>query len=102
MIDNKEGFRNLVGVKNGNKLDCCLENFFYCLCLVVSCKRKISSKIGYIGVYKENNRYWVVIFVDWKLVYIGMFVIVEEVVLVYNKKLRELYGEDGKINVIKI
>lgn len=30
-----------------------------------------------------------------------MFDIVEEVVLVYNKKLKELYGEEGKINIIK-
>lgn len=30
-----------------------------------------------------------------------MFDMAEEVVLVYNKKLKELYGEEGKINIIK-
>ena len=30
-----------------------------------------------------------------------MFATAEEAALAYNKKSRELYGEDGKINVIK-
>lgn len=47
--------KNLVGVKNGNKLDCCLGNLIYCLRVVVSCKCKIFSWVGYIGVYQENN-----------------------------------------------
>lgn len=97
----KEGSRNLVGAKNGNKLDCRLDNLLYRSRSVASRKRKTSSKTGYTGVYKENNRYRAVISVDRKSVHIGMFATAEEAALAYNKKSRELYGEDGKINVIK-
>lgn len=92
---------NLVGAKNGNKLDCRLENLVYRSRSVASRKRKSSSKIGYTGVYKENNRYRAVISVDRKSVHIGMYATPEEAALAYNKMSRKLYGENGKINVIK-
>ena len=97
----KSDKRNLVGALNGNKLDCRLENLVYRSRSVASRKRKTSSKVGYTGVYKENNRYRAVISVNRKSVHIGMFATAEEAALAYNKKSRELYGEDGKINVIK-
>lgn len=93
--------KNLVGAKNGNKLDCRLENLVYRSRSVASRKRKTSSKVGYTGVYKENNRYRAVISIDRKSVHIGMFSTAEEAALAYNKKSRELYGENGKVNVIK-
>jgi hypothetical protein len=93
--------KNLVGAKNGNKLDCRLENLVYRSRSVASRKRKTSSKVGYTGVYKENNRYRAVISVDRKSMHIGMFATAEEAAMAYNKKSRELYGEDGKLNVIK-
>jgi hypothetical protein len=101
LADNKSGKRNLVGAKNGNKLDCRLENLVYRSRSVASRKRKTSSKIGYTGVYKENNRYRAVISVDRKSVHIGMFASAEEAALAYNKKSRELYGDEGKVNIIK-
>jgi hypothetical protein len=97
----KSGERNLVGAKNGNKLDCRLENLVYRSRSVASRKRKTSSKVGYTGVYKENNRYRAVISVDRKSVHIGMYDTAEEAARAYNKKSRELYGEDGKQNIIK-
>lgn len=101
LMDQKEGKRNLVGAKNGNKLDCRLENIVWRTRSVASRQRKTSSKVGYTGVYKENNRYRAVISVERKSVHIGMFDTPEEAALAYNKKSRELYGEDGKINVIR-
>ncbi len=101
LVDNKSGKKNLVGAKNGNKLDCRLENLAYRSRSVASRKRKTSSKVGYTGVYKENNRYRAVISVNRKSVHIGMFSTAEEAAMAYNKMSRELYGEDGKINVIK-
>jgi len=101
LSDNRSGKRNLVGARNGNKLDCRLENLVYRSRSVASRKRKTSSKVGYTGVYKENNRYRAVISVNRKSIHIGMFATAEEAALAYNKKSRELYGEDGKINVIK-
>lgn len=97
----KTEIKNLVGAKNGNKLDCRLENLEYRSRAVASRKRKTSSKAGYTGVYKENNRYRAVISINRKSVHIGMFDTPEEAALAYNKKSRELYGDDGKVNVIK-
>jgi hypothetical protein len=91
---------NLVGAKNGNKLDCRLGNLEYRSRSVASRKRKSSSKLGYTGVYQENNRYRAVISVDRKSLHIGMFVTPEEAAIAYNKKSVELYGKNGKLNVI--
>jgi tRNA splicing ligase len=101
LSDQKEGKNNLVGAKNGNKLDCRLENLIWRSRSVASRKRKTTSKCGYTGVYKENNRYRAVISINRKSVHIGMFDTPEEAALAYNKMSKELYGEDGKINVIK-
>lgn len=101
LIKTKTKTKNLVGAKNGNKLDCRLENIVYRSRSVASRKRKTSSKAGYTGVYKENNRFRAVISVNRKSVHIGMFATAEEAALAYNKKSRELYGDDGKINIIK-
>jgi hypothetical protein len=97
----KTGAKNLVGAKNGNKLDCRLENIVYRTRAAASRQRKTSSKVGYTGVYQENNRYRAVISVNRKSIHIGMFDTAEEAALAYNKKSKELYGDDGKINVIK-
>ena len=101
LVDSRTSRQNLVGAKNGNKLDCRLENLIYRSRSVASRKRKTSSKVGYTGVYKENNRYRAVISIDRKSVHIGMFSTAEEAALAYNKKSRELYGDNGKVNVIK-
>ena len=101
LTDDQSNRKNLVGAKNSNKLDCRLENLVWRSRSVASRQRKTSSKVGYTGVYKENNRYRAVISVDRKSVHIGMFDTPEEAALAYNKKSRELYGEDGKINVIR-
>lgn len=101
LTDDRENNRNLVGALNGNKLDCRLENLAWRTRAVASRQRKTSSKTGYTGVYKENNRYRAVISIDRKSVHIGMFDTPEEAALAYNKKSKELYGEDGKINIIK-
>ncbi len=95
------GERKLVGTLNGNKLDCRLENLEYRSRSVASRKRRSSSKIGYTGVYKENNRYRAVISVNRRSVHIGMFPTAEEAAIAYNKKSVELYGKLGKINVIR-
>ncbi|MEL6639618.1 MAG: Pathogenesis-related transcriptional factor and ERF protein [Bacteroidota bacterium] len=99
--DERTKEKNLVGARNGNKLDCRLENIVWRSRSVASRQRKTSSKCGYTGVYKENNRYRAVISINRKSVHIGMFATAEEAALAYNKKSRELYGEDGKINIIR-
>lgn len=100
LMDSKSREKNLVGAKNGNKLDCRLENLIYRSRSVASRKRKTSSKAGYTGVYKENNRFRAVISINRKSVHIGMFPTAEEAAMAYNRKSKELYGDDGKLNVI--
>ncbi len=101
LLNSRSSAKNLVGAKNGNKLDCRLENLIYRSRSIASRKRKTSSKAGYTGVYKENSRYRAVISVNRKSVHIGMFDTAEEAALAYNKKSKELYGDDGKLNIIK-
>jgi predicted aminopeptidase len=96
----KEG-RNLVGAKNGNKLDCRLDNLQFRSRATASRKRRTSSKVGYTGVYRENNRYRAVISIGRKAVHLGMFATPEEAALAYNKKSLEVFGPEGKINIIK-
>ncbi len=99
--DDRVGKNNLVGAKNGNKLDCRLENLEYRSRSVASRKRKSSSKLGYTGVYQENNRFRAVISVNRRSVHIGMFSTAEEAALAYNERSLALYGEAGKLNVIR-
>lgn len=101
LSDTRMGNANLVGTHNGNKLDCRLENLVYRSRSVASRKRKSSSKIGYTGVYKENNRYRAVISQDRRSIHIGMYATPEEAALAYNRKSVELYGSEGKINIIR-
>lgn len=93
--------KKLVGATNSDKLDCRLENLRYRSRAVASRKRKTSSKTGYTGVYKENKRYRAVISIKGKSYHLGMFDTPEEAALAYNKKSRELFGDDGKQNIIK-
>ena len=101
LSDQKTEEKNLVGAINGNKLDCRLENLAYRSRAVASRKRKTTSKTGYTGVYKENNKYRAMISINRKPVHIGMYDTPEEAALAYNKKSREIFGEHGKQNVIK-
>lgn len=91
----------LVGAKNNNKLDCRIDNLVYRSRSIASRKRKTTSKTGYTGVYKEHNRYRAVISVDGRSIHLGMFDTPEEAALAYNAKSLELFGEKGKINIIK-
>lgn len=101
LIDTKTKVDNLVGARNNNKLDCRLENIVYRSRAVSSRKRKTSSRTGYTGVYQENNRYRAVISINGKSMHIGMFDTPEEAALAYNKKSKEIYGDSGKLNIIK-
>ncbi len=93
--------KNLVGTVNGNKLDCRIDNVEWRSRSTASRKRKSSSSAGYTGVYKENHRYRAVISKDRRSMHIGMFATAEEAAMAYNKISRELYGDEGKINIIR-
>lgn len=99
--DTKTAKRKLVGAKNGDKLDCRLENILYRSRATASRQRKTSSKTGYTGVYQEGKRYRAVISVDSKAMHLGMYDTPEEAAMAYNKKSKEVFGPEGKINVIR-
>ncbi len=101
LADTRKGKKNLVGAQNGNKLDCRLENITYRTRAVASRQRKSSSKAGFTGVYQEGKRYRAVISINRKSVHIGMFDTAEQAALAYNVASRELYGQDGKQNIIQ-
>ena len=100
LIDTKSKEKRLVGAKNGNKLDCRLENLVYRSRSAASRQRKTSSKTGYTGVYKEHSRYRAVISLKGKAMHLGMFDTAEEAAAAYNKVSKEHFGEEAKINII--
>jgi hypothetical protein len=91
---------NLVGAKNGNKLDCRLSNLIWRSRSTASRQRKTSSKTGYTGVYKENKKYRAIISINGKAVHLGMYQTPEAAAEAYNRKSKELYGDKAKINNI--
>jgi len=93
--------KNLVGAKNGSKLDCRLENLEWRTRSTSSRNRKTTSKTGYTGVYLENNKYRAIITIKGKAVHIGMFDTPEEAAKAYNKRAKEIYGDDARINKIR-
>ena len=94
--------QNLVGAKNGNKLDCRLENLEWRTRSKSSRNRKTTSKTGYTGVYQENKKFRAIITIGGKAVHIGMFNTPEEAAEAYNSKATEIYGEDARLNKVKV
>lgn len=92
---------SLVGAKSGNKLDCQLHNLEFRSRSIASRKRKSSSKVGYTGVYKEHNKFRAIISHNKKALHLGMFNTAEEAAKAYNSKSKELFGDLGKINIIR-
>jgi hypothetical protein len=101
LAEQRSKIKNLVGAKNGDKLDNRLDNILWRSRSVASRQRKTSSRAGYTGVYQENNRYRAVISINRKSVHLGMYDTPEEAAEAYNKKSRELFGDEGKMNKIK-
>lgn len=97
----KSGLNRLVGTKNGDKLDCRLENIVYRSRSTASRMRKTSSNTGYTGVYREHRRYRAVISINGKAKHIGMYDTAEEAAIAYNKASKEHFGDQGKVNKIK-
>ncbi|MFN0034754.1 MAG: Pathogenesis-related transcriptional factor and ERF protein [Saprospiraceae bacterium] len=101
LIQDKTTVKRLVGTKNGDKLDCRLENIVYRSRATASRMRKTSSNTGFTGVYREHRRFRAVISVEGKAKHIGMFETAEDAAAAYNKISKELFGEEGKINKVK-
>jgi AP2 domain len=94
----KKGEKEVVSSKNGDKLDCRLENIVYRERSSVSRLRKTKSATGYTGVYREHLRFRAVISIEGKAVHLGMYDTAEEAALAYNKASKKNFGEEGKLN----
>ena len=101
LASDKNTVQRLVGAKNGDKLDCRLENIVYRSRATASRMRKTSSNTGFTGVYREHRRFRAVISVEGKAKHIGMYDTAEEAAIAYNKVSKQLFGEEGKINKVK-
>jgi hypothetical protein len=97
ILEFKSKATNLVGAKNGNKLDCRVENLIFRSRSMASRQRKTQNKVGFMGVYRENARFRAVISINRKSLHLGMFDTPEEAHAAYMKKFREFFGEETKI-----
>lgn len=100
LADKRTAERNLVSAIDGNKLNCTLDNLVWRTRAAASRQRKTTSGTGYTGVYKEHGRYRALITYKGNTMHLGMYQTPEEAAEAYNKKSFELFGEEGKINII--
>lgn len=94
--------KRYVRVKNGNPLDCRIENLDWSSKSEIKRNiRKTTNKTGYIGVSKDRYQYRAIIYVDRKPIVIGRYKTPEEAALAYNRKSIELFGKTRNLNRIK-
>ncbi len=101
LSDQKSSEKNLSGTINGNKLDCRIENIVWRTRANASRQRKAGNISGYTGVYQEGKKFRAVITSNSKSIHIGMYETAEEAALAFNRKSKELFGDEGKLNIIK-
>lgn len=89
-----------VGTRNGDKLDCRVENLVFRSRSKAGRQRKSKGQSGYYGVYREHRKYRAVINIDGKPKHLGMFKTPEEAALAYNRAAKEAFGEEAKLNRI--
>ncbi len=92
-----------VRFKNGNPLDCRIENLEWStLSNVVRNTSKTENKLGYRGVVKSGRRYQAVIYKNRKAINLGTYDTPEEAALAYNDKSIELFGKTRSLNKVKL
>lgn len=92
----------LVHIKNGNVLDCRIENLEW---TTMGLLRRATAPtdrnaVGYRGVLKEGKRFKAVIYQNKKILILGFFETAEDAARAYNAKSRELYGDKGTVNPV--
>jgi hypothetical protein len=88
--------------KNGNKLDCRLENLCWATRSEITRNtKKHHSKSGFRGVYKEGDRYRATLYNRSERIDIGFFSTPEEAALAYNQKSMEIFGRTRSLNKVE-
>ncbi|HRH35779.1 MAG TPA: HNH endonuclease, partial [Catalimonadaceae bacterium] len=89
--------------KNGNKLDCRLENIGWATRSEITRNtKKHHSKSGFRGVYKEGDRFRATLYNKSERIDLGFFETAEEAAVAYNKKSEEIFGRTRSLNKVKI
>jgi hypothetical protein len=92
----------VVIIKNGNPLDCRVENLEWApLHIAARNTKKTENKLGYRGVSKEKNKYRAVIYKGKQRYELGFFNTPEEAAVAYNNKSIELFGKTRSLNRIR-
>jgi hypothetical protein len=88
--------------KNGNKLDCRLENLCWATRSEITRNtKKHHSKSGFRGVYKEGDRYRATLYNRSERIDIGFFSTPEEAAMAYNQKSMEIFGRTRSLNKVE-
>ncbi|MCC5946293.1 MAG: HNH endonuclease [Bernardetiaceae bacterium] len=89
----------IVNIKNGDRLDCRLENLEWVTVSRVARRSRRKSSTGYRGISKEGKRYRASIYFNKKRLHIGMYATIEKALEAYNQKSMELFGEIPTMNI---
>jgi hypothetical protein len=88
--------------KNGNKLDCRLENLSWATRSEITRNtKKHHSKSGFRGVYKEGDRFRATLYNRSERIDIGFFQTPEEAAIAYNQKSMEIFGRTRSLNKVE-
>jgi hypothetical protein len=88
--------------RNGNKLDCRLENLSWATRSEITRNtRKHHSKSGFRGVYREGDRFRATLYNRTERIDIGFFDTAEEAAIAYNQKSIEIFGRTRSLNKIE-
>lgn len=87
--------------RNGNKLDCRLENLCWATRSEITRNtKKHHSKSGFRGVYREGERFRATLYNRAERIDIGFFDTAEEAALAYNQKSIEIFGRTRSLNKV--
>jgi len=99
ILQPKVNKRLFARMKNGNKLDCRIENLeWVTMGMLRRHMKPIGTKSGYRGVIKDKNGYRSILNVNGERINLGTFKTAEEAAIAYNKKSIELFGETKSLN----
>jgi len=87
--------------KNGNKLDCRLENICWATRSEITRNtKKHHSKSGFRGVYREGEKYRATLYNKLERIDLGFFESAEDAALAYNEKSQEIFGRTKSLNKV--
>lgn len=94
--------RLFVHMKDGDKLNCCVDNLEYVNMGQLRRSTKAhNSQAGYRGVVFDGKKFRAIIYIERKPLSLGFFKTAEEAAEAYNQKSIELFGETPSLNTVK-